>query len=643
MTRARKWGIVLVVAGIVTLGGLRLLDVYAPDLSRWQPPERGVPARDADDRPDAFVDVRSSTRVPWAWVTPRATTANRTAAPFEQNDWGAAWLNTLEQAFGNAVAVAAEDLAAPDARLDDFEVLVLSPEAVDAIEAAILIPRLEAWTRAGGVLVLDRPTLAMQRLSGVQCSTEEVPATRFTSWRGIQGVDAWWQSCPTPTRRSAAVTMDDDVLVVAELDLTPVVLERPLGAGLVQTIAFDYPQWLVAMQQGTPADEEYGVTKRFGRYDWLLEPEDIVCDERLLDNPIPYADALEDALVEGWCATAPRARWWRFPQTWRGAFLMTHDEDLQGGAASAFLTEHEREIGATSTHFLILNRRLWETWYESEDWFAWFEQRDADLQLHWNVLPMPIGFWKIEPFRVRYSMTQQHALLSKHVGRPIANRTHYLIIGDHYTRAFRVLHEYGIRWDTTYGPNRGGRGYLFGTGLPYRPLDTDGTPFPLWEIPFVTQEDWGDASPQFLAKLLDESKAVYHQMIIPIFHPHLITLEPEGEAFWKGSYEAARAANHGITNFREWDMFWSDRRASRCRSVFTNETLEVRFDARSDGLSLQIPERVRDHEHRVSTLISIAVDGVRVDGERIATVGGACRLVPVLRGEGRLVARYATP
>lgn len=650
MSRRLRFGVGLALVLALVLACIRLLDVMVPDLSGWQRAERGPVA--VPPLPLTPEDSRT-----WIYVHPHAGLDPRMAppvdaVPFARMDWGFAWLNVLEQELGHATCVATTDLAGID--LSRCEIIVVSRKSSAEMDGG-LRSRLSTWLNRGGVLILDRPATEAQGLAGVKLAAESVPAQRFTAIayprlataRGATpGSDVagseWIHDCPAPTVVFPLEGGVDAVETVLEIDGAPAVVERRVGRGMVQTFAFDLPRWLVAIQQGTPATDEYRVEKRFGWYEWLLEPEDIVCDDRLLDNAMPFADLLEDFLADRWTQAVPRARFWRFPADRDGAFLMTHDEDLQGGEATAFLAEHEAAIGATSTFFLIPNRRMWETWKEPRDWFAWYEERGSDLQLHWNVLPMPIGFWKIEPMKLRYRLPQQIEILSREIEPPIANRTHYLIIGDHFTESFRLLTGNDIRWDTTFGPNRGGRGYLFGTGLPYRPLDTNGYPFDLREVPFVTQEDWGGASPEFMDRLLRESQAFTHQVIIPIFHPHLITLEPEGAEFWRGTYEAARRSNHWITNFIEWDAFWQARLDSRCRSTFlasasgTGGKLEVDVDVVGRDLAVQVPASIDGVPLR-----SVAVDGKTIESRVVATVAGRYHLVPVTRDSRRVSASYA--
>ncbi len=618
----------LVIAGsvllVVLLLVVRRLDVDPPDIASWQPAERAPLASPPEPSRDPG---------PWLLVHEPAESGAATAQ-FSDNDWSYAWLNTLEQGFGRADVVSPSDLIG--GALDRAEVVVLSRRAGDLLDPGA-VAALTSFVESGGTLVLDRPAGTVARLSGVELSGERFPAERITT----EPREDWHDLLPLVVEvEQLASPPADGIRTLLAMDGRPAVVERPLGSGLVVSMLFDYPRQLVAVQQGVP-EAGYRIEKRFGKYDWLFEPEDVVVDERLLDNPVPCADLLEDWLVDRMGARRPMARWWRFPADREGAFLMTHDEDLQGGAELAVLTEYEKTIGATSTTFIIPNRRLWETWKSPVDWYTVLEEEHgADLQLHWNVLSMPIGVWKIEPFLVRYSLPHQIELLERDIERPFANRTHYLILGDHYTKAFRLLEKQGIRWDTTYGPNRGGRGYQFGTGLPYRPLDTNGNPFALREIPFVTQEDWGEASPEFLERLLRESESRYHQVIIPIFHAHLIVKEPEGEAFWKQSYEDAKATNHWITSFFEWDAFWTARRESALRSTYRarDGVLEADFDAARDDLAILLPMRVGERR-----LASVEVAGRPV--EPVPTRFGEvrCARVPVPGGGGRLVARYEEP
>lgn len=623
MSRSRRRLLIVLVLALALAAGLRYLDVHPPDLSGWQGRDPGDPApRPAPDD-----------------VPGRALFVHRPGSgeerPFSENDWSFAWIGTLEQAFGRASFVLPSSLAEPDV-LRGARVVVVSPAGAAGIDAEAR-SRLDAFVRGGGILVLDRPPAALEELARARLAGPPSEARRVTAVSSPDAVTrADLLALPLATVAHRVERRDPEVTVLLEVDGSPAILERLAGDGLVQTIALDLPRALVALQQGTPATDAYRVEKRFGNYDWLLEPEDLVCDERLLDNPVPFADVLEDFLAGRWCAVRPLPRVHRFPMGYDGALLMTHDEDEQGGAATAFLAEHEQAIGATSTFFVVPNGRLWDTWHSPRDWFERFRELGVDIQLHWNLLPMPTGIWKFEPVRIRYPLARQADLLRNEVESVLANRTHYLILGDHYTRSFRALSRQGIRWDSTFGPNRGGRGYLFGTGLPFRPLDTNGFPFPLRELPFVTQEDWGGASPEFLERLFERSRERDHQVIVPIFHPNLIVREPEGEAFWKASYDLARAANHWITDFPRFDAFWRRRSDVRIRSRFREGLLEVVSDAPALALSLLLPERSAGRGLR-----SVLVDGEEVEPRIVRDAGGSYAAVPLRVGRSRIDAKYA--
>ncbi len=368
--------------------------------------------------------------------------------------------------------------------------------------------------------------------------------------------------------------------------------------------------------------ENQTITKRFGSYPDVREPEDLLSDASSLASEVPEADRWIADLAAEIDALVPIPRLWPYPAGSLGAFLLTHDEDLQGGAAMLDLLRREAEWNVRATVFVIPSGRLWDTW--SDEDLAEARRLGADLQLHWNRLPMPAGIWKIEPYRTVYRLSTQLQGLRRRGVRATINRTHYLELGPDLADTFRTLAAAGIEADASFGPNRVGRGYLFGTGRPFRVLDRTGLPSPVLEIPFQTQEDWGGVDVGFVERLFRGSASQDHATISAIIHPHLIVRTPEGERLLRRFVDAAREMRHWTATCSEYLEFRRSRlsspiRLSRVqdqRGVVADLTLE-----RSD-FAIAVPSG------------SCKLDGRPVAGETVR--GGRLMLVSIPAGRHRI-------
>jgi hypothetical protein len=148
--------------------------------------------------------------------------------------------------------------------------------------------------------------------------------------------------------------------------------------------------------------------------------------------------------------------------------------------------------------------------------------------------------------------------------------------------------ERGIDVDSSLGPNRG-RGYLFGTGLPFFPLAPSGECFPLREIPFLTQENWEGANEAFFRRLFTESRERHHQCIVSIFHPHKTVRTAAGRDLWLKAFAIARDNSHWIATFSEYFSFYENRSRRALASTYEDGVLTMRMGEGAPGMGIIAP------------------------------------------------------
>ena len=234
-------------------------------------------------------------------------------------------------------------------------------------------------------------------------------------------------------------------------------------------------------------------------------------------------------------------------------------------------------------------------------------------------------------------MSQQLGFLQKELGRPVTlNRTHYLAMGTFYDEHFKSLRGVGVVFDSTYGPNQGGKGYLFGTGYPYYGLTWEGSLTGVLELPFVTQEMWGGADLSFLERLIRESDENFHQAVTLNFHPHYRICEEEGRTMWLGALRFARERKQWSPTAGEFYQFFKNRAQSPLRSRWTGTTLEIFTDSSQENGALCLPSETAAGR----SCREIEVDGVIPESRELTNGWMKERLVPIGAGPHRIRVHY---
>lgn len=550
---------------------------------------------------------------------------------FESALWSYAWKGLLEQEFGRPAVVDLERLSSQ--ALSGRRVVVLTRSATLAPPGPGVLEALRGVAAEGGAVLLEMPTEAWADLSGVVLSEVVNPAAR--TWRGapleIQELPATLEGPPEPTRAGATLALlhdlpvhtwlkigvmqDPQVRSLGRISGEPVLYVATRGRGAVLTLALDLGFQIQALQQGTPGGPGWRVPEAWGLIPGLSETQDLVAAPSMLDNPVPYAD-----LLEGWMAglledaAGPLPGWWRFPAELDGLLAVSHDEEEQGLESFGALLPWERELELESTIFVMPGPDLGERWPSSA----------GDLELHWNRFLQ--GAWP--PYRALPLAEQVEQVRAVRGSPPRLSRLHYLAWGTDYAAPFRRLAAAGIELDSSYGPNRG-RGYLFGTGLPFQALDVNGFPLPIREWPFVAQEDWYGVDASWVRRLLDDSSRSFHQAPGLLLHPHRWVAGPQGRRYLEEVARAARERRHGLASMAGYHAFLERRNRAVAASRRLGDRLVVDLLAPGPGLALRLPGEVQEPR----------LDGVAVPSRVVRLGDRRFALVAVPAGRHRLEAR----
>lgn len=567
----------------------------------------------------------------------RSRTVSQGGHPFFERNWWAGWLNFLLQEVGPHVFSSLEHFDFET--LDLYRFVYLSSSLAGKLKGRYRAP-FESYVQAGGTLVVEGLTANSLESPGIRFSLNPKPLKSITSVltpavppplvESLFRMPFWTLGWEVESRKT-------DLEVIVEMGGEPVFFKRSVGRGTVFTLGFDFGLLLTGLQQGVPVKGARRLQKLFGTQSRVIEPEDLVLQATLLDNTVPWADLFERFFFKVITQDEVVPRWWYFPHTYTGAVISTHDDEAIGADPRLeAMCQQEKSEGIRATLFVISDPELHERWSGNVSPKP-LSQAGSEIGLHWNRFEKPRFKVRSHKFGMHEEpLGQQIEYLRKELGQPIRlNRTHYLALGKTYDEHFKSLSAQGIFFDSTYGPNQGGRGYLFGTGYPYQGLTWKGSPTGVFELPFLTQELWGGADLPFLEQLIRESDENFHQVITMNFHPHYTILQEEGRAVWLGSLRFAKERKQWIPTLGEFFEFFKARNESPLRSRFKEGKGETWVDARQEGAVLSFPLY-----HAGKKLLHATLDGTKIETGQVVNSWFQEALIPVPQGTHQIEVLY---
>ena len=552
---------------------------------------------------------------------------------FDSVSWSCAWINFLEQECGGRFSVV--HLNRLMTGYDSAErLIIITSSATSETPSQRLLRRLEHFVESGGCVILETPTPAWRHLSGGTLC--QLPVNVNAS--GARSLLLHCERFPHAPRdaqpRQGELRLAEAPLFSYVHDTVgtepgtakrgrildvPALWQRPIGHGWVITLAFDVGFYLQAMQQGVPTIG-WKVNEISGLLPGLVESQDLCLSRDITDNDQPYADMFEDWLAE-YCDGAMQAwpRWWRFPYDYDGVLALTHDEENLGPQSCEAMWKLEQDLQVRSTLFAVCSDaqdgQRWRDFSEPYHLRAGGEIPSVSWGLHWNRL------WP------HIALQHQKRWLETGCGTIRFNRIHYLLWGRDYTAPLRHMAHHGIVLDSSYGPNRG-KGYIFGTGLPFHTLDKNGLPLPLWEWPLVAQECWSHVDSDYIEDLLRQSANQYHQAPVVLLHPHRWLSTPEGRQYLRSIVASARRYKHWIANFEEYWQFTRNRARAVMTSHCRGRHLQVKLFAPQEGMGIVLPGRAQN----------IRINAEETFGRSLRLNGTNHWLVAVPQGESYLSA-----
>jgi len=545
----------------------------------------------------------------------------QTGGEFDELDFTYAWYNSLVQELGAFQIQSTKRFGSED--LSTIRMVVVPSRSAEELDATD-INQLQVFVESGGILILEMPSQKWARLTGID---EPVlmgrSAKRITAAVGSMLQGDFGQhliDCPMNSRMMRLDTVDipdfhrSDILL--EIDGVPAHYHRAAGQGHVFVVAFDFGMALTALQQGLPGDALL-LDPLDGEEDedpLFTRPERAVANPKMRTAAVPYADLLERHIFYAPLKARPSVRLWSFPNTLAGALVMTHEEGGFGDKAT-YMAEFESKNRFTSTYFVsptnMTNNALDE-----------LQTHGIDVALGWHRTLDPIyearGVGRLKPYQSALSLVEQRERLEGWAGRRLhTTRSRGLIWDRHYSQTFRKLAAASIYVDSSYGPGDVEEyGYLFGTGLPFYPLDDNGLLLPILEIPFVLSDDvgFGPDDLDVVDKLLKESRSGFHQLITVDIDADAMARHPQPATLdtWIRCLEMAEQERHWLTNLHEFVLFTEARRQA---SVHTD------FDAPTRTLTgnLELPSQRSPRDDSVMPSPGLAFPA-RFEGGNIESV-----------------------
>ena len=472
--------------------------------------------------------------------------------------WDSVWLNTLEQEVGSfSVCTNMKKLLK---NLKKYKVLILG--RTDKITSEV-IRKFNEYVNSGGLILLNFPQdRNICHFAGI---------TSIKTTKHLSSIFLVKRRIPSFTKL-LVVELEKNTKILLKNDNLPLIISKKNGKGEVITLLFDFGLFLISLQQGKPDENFNVVNHNKGLYN--LDTPDLVSSEKLLSNFIPYADILERYIINLIEEEKPIIRSWYFPPKYNSAVILSHDEEAIGDGAINIVNIEK----TTSSYAIVPYSPI------SKNTIKKMEGIGIDIGIHWIRLNR-----KFLIFNRRDSLNNQiKKLKNKNIRKIIFNRTHHLDWGNDFVLPFKILCSNKIKIDSSYGPNPkidelygfsapNLKGYLFGTGLPFIPLDKNGLPFKIYEIPFQFQENFGNVKLKDMKKIINESIEKYYQITTVNYHP--IFLE-KSKLYHQYFLEISRPKQIWKTNFKKFYNWWLKRSSIKISKLGKKFVIKTPFKFR---------------------------------------------------------------
>ena len=579
----------------------------------------------------------------------------QTAAREGRIDRSWAWVDMIRQEVG-PVATAEVDAITYEA-LQAYRIVVLTSSAGASPEAPSRVDALDLYVREGGVLALELPTGALRTHFAADGNGGWRRPAEITAVEGVDGPlrDALTNT-PLLTRFLGSTRPLPDAETMLAFDGAPVIYTRRMGQGEVAVFDFEVGAQLTRLQQGMPGDTGEVRPRRPGD---AVRTFDLAATPATIGATIPYADLLERYIVHKVLGhQVPVFSIWPYPQAGSGALVTSHDSRSVLGRPLR-MSIHERAHDARSTTFVAA---------PADETLRLVD--DVDLAGHaallWVLRPHDAGLYRryglfgAYPLRQTLSLVGQLEHLETALGEQADIRGVRLWDGrwtEEFTRPFRIMDAAELRYSTSYGPAPGvPQGLVFGTCQPFMPVDINGQPFRVQEVPVCFHDP---SDPEDVARF-DAALAFAKEHTFAV---HLLTsadrfrVSPDLAAFdvWRDALRRADRDEMWIGGAGELVSFWRRRGQAELRVIATEVSARtsdgaprtvaytVEAETSGRGLVMMVPASFGDLRFESATRAGqAAMPGLidQVDTESSTWLGEPVRLIPLNPGFTTVGIRY---
>lgn len=580
---------------------------------------------------------------------------------FEDSDFSAAWIDLIEQEVGPIAVATPETLS--ESMIDDSRVLIITHSITQDMPETLL-EKAREHALGGHTLVVERPEGRAREIFSSDGDAGPRTAQSITHAEGMEEpFDQQLEEMPLFVDYIGSTAARDKMQTLLSIDGAPVIYASPFGDGHVITVDFDLGRQLVTLQQGRP-NNDFSLPRNDSATSHLLRTSDLIASEEMVGAEVPYADLLTRFVVYGVLmryAAVPVL--WGYPDRADGVVTFVH-EDADLGDRGAWKLEYENQHGGASTLVTTSDSGL------STEGAERIEGLGGQIGLAWRPpTPSlahyePVGIGGFEPMRRPIDLSSQREQLADilPVGNVRTTRSLHGTWSDHWSRPLETLAEEGVRADVSYESSTH-RGYSFGSGLPFRPVNEKGVPLNLRQYPILVSAT-ADEGPR-VEELLEGSAGGHHQMITIATRPSMFADYPNMDDFqdWLNIFEHVKEYNHALLNLSSFAQFRYARRSSLLRSrvdhraaiperIRSSETAPshtgtlLRITARMErrGLSLLIPARIGDAAYfdglEGTERVGAEIVTNRVDTEEISMSGFSMYRIRLTRGFNNLELYY---
>lgn len=415
-----------------------------------------------------------------------------------------AWIDAFRQEYGPVSAIDVGAFNGELLRSYRFVVITESAASSSAVQSSRAL--FESFVSNGGTLVLELPQGDLRASFAADGTGGWRTPVSITAVNDVSDeVAKELMGVPLVTRFVGSVRPLMGARTHLAMDGAPVVYSHAQGQGRVVVFDFGISAQLAALHQGVPGDRMRVRPRRAGQ---PVRVTDLIAAPQLFGSAIPYADVLERFAVHAVIGYGePLFYFWPYPKAGRGALISSHQSRYVSGRP-LWMSVHERTHEARTATFVAAPdpQRETQNYTESEHvnhaallWVV--DPRDAGLQKAWGLL----GF---HPVVQPLSLEDQRRGLSRAFTGLRTEDVHGIRIwggrwSENFVQPFQVMQAHGFRYDTSYGPVAGlPQGYLFGSCQPFQPVDAQGMPFSLQEVPVCFMDASSDTDLQLVGRAL---------------------------------------------------------------------------------------------------------------------------------------------